>query len=653
MPGLRRAVLFAPVAGLVILLIWSGLRFDGLPYSPGQRFSDAVTTHFPAALHLYRSVQAGQGLPVWHETIFAGHPFAANPLNKTAYPPQWLAGIVPPLLHLNALLVAHLAVAGLGMFRWSRSEGLRLEAAVVAGAAYMLSPRLIAHTGAGHLDVVYALAWLPWLMVSIRLLVAEDNRRISTVLQAALAGGLLILADLRVSLFGLALGAVYALILLRGHITVRRMSAVAAAGVVALLMILSVVLPLLAWMPTLSRSGLTSGEAGVFAMQPAHLLGLIFAPQSGNLETLSYVGLPVLILAAIALVRQPRRLAFWAAVALIAGVYALGENGGLWTFLTRVFPPLLWFRVPSRAWLIVALVLPLLAGFGLQSLMESRSRGRNLGMLVLSVALLIGGLFILLTGASDPASGFPRGMAVGFLTGSLVCLAAMARGALLSAGRLSALVVVCVLADLVFFGHHWMVWRGQDEWMNPAQIQLAESLLAESPGRIYSPTYTLEQQTAALYDLRLFGGVDPFQIATVAEAIQRGGGVEDGGYSVVQPPLTGVEGDTIENANRSAVPQLDVLARWGVTHLVSAYPLTIDGLELRTQLDAGYLYAVRVPPAAKLDTTVPAWPADWPGLPDAEAVDANNKLTILSAAVSGVAFMVVLAAYFLALRMGR
>ena len=54
----------------------------------------------------------------------SGSPFAANPLNKVWYPPQWLVLIVPPILHLNLLTWLHLVAGGTGAWLWSRGAGL-------------------------------------------------------------------------------------------------------------------------------------------------------------------------------------------------------------------------------------------------------------------------------------------------------------------------------------------------------------------------------------------------------------------------------------------------------------------------------------------------------------------------------------------------
>src|SRR5579871_5093619 len=149
---------------VLILLLAVGFGVDTLPFPQQSMFSDAAVSHWPAALYFQQSLRAGQ-FPLWRDLLMSGQPFAANPLNTVWYPPQWLVIAFPVTLFLNLMTWAHLVLAGVGM----RALGLRLgiKAAGIMGAAYALTPRLIAAVGAGHLDVVYAAAWFPWVLWAV------------------------------------------------------------------------------------------------------------------------------------------------------------------------------------------------------------------------------------------------------------------------------------------------------------------------------------------------------------------------------------------------------------------------------------------------------------------------------------------------------
>src|SRR5258708_12384854 len=143
---------------VLIVLLSVGLGADALPFPPQSLFSDAAVSHWPAALYLQQSLRAGQ-FPLWRDLLMSGQPFAANPLNKVWYPPQWLVLLFPVTLFLNLMTWAHLVLAGVGM----RALGLRLgiKVAGVMGAGYALPPRLFPPVGAGPPDIFYAPARFP------------------------------------------------------------------------------------------------------------------------------------------------------------------------------------------------------------------------------------------------------------------------------------------------------------------------------------------------------------------------------------------------------------------------------------------------------------------------------------------------------------
>jgi len=575
-------------------LILVGLKPLGLPYIPGARFSDAATSHWAAALFLQRSVVRDGEFPFWRDTILGGQPFAANPLNKTAYPLQWLALILPPALHINVMIVLHLLIAGAGMWTLTRSLGLGVWSAAVSVIAYTLSPRMVGHLGAGHVDIVYALAWLPCLLWAVKRAATGSRRGLWAT---GVFAGLMFLADVRLSLFGLVLAGAYALVEILRNVSVGTRHASSSAeisttraenmslnrdvevspigystenrtrhasslrgttsaflgfllpAILFLLIAAAVIVPLALWSPYLTRASLTAADASVFALRPEYLLG-VFIPQTHrNVEVLTYLGLVPLILAVLGAVTARRRMIFWLVAALIAGLYALGSNGFLWNILTQTVPFLLWFRVPSRAWLIVTLVVALLAGYGVE-----RLKRRPL--------------------------------------------------------QIAALLILAL--ELTLTGRSWLEWRGEEYWLPADQRAIAETLIADGVNRVYSPTYSLEQQVAELYEIELFYGVDPFQLSENVSALHAVGGIESSAYSVVQPPLIGATGEDFTQANRDAPINVEQLSAYGVSHVVAAYPLEETNLQLLATIEDVYVYANPAyqpidQPFADLNASLASW----------------------------------------------
>jgi hypothetical protein len=640
------------IAFIGLFLLLSGFRIGALPYNPGAPFSDAALSHWPAAVYLRESVWYGGDFPLWRDGIMGGQPFAANPLNKTAYPLQWLALVFRAAEHLDLMIVLHLGLAAWGMARWTRRLGLSRPAAAVSAIGYALGTRTVAHLGAGHLDLLYALAWWPWLMDA-----ARGTPSLSTALRLALFGGLLTLADVRLALFALTLAAAYLLVnnLRAGQAhRLLRLWPVVPIGFAATA---ALVLPLVGWQPYLSRTGLTPADSGVFSLTFGHWLGVLGFPVDGsNPEQITTLGLPLLVLAIIALVHQWRSLRFWAFAMGVAALYALGSNGPLWTVLTAIVPGLLTFRVPARAWLVLALVVPLLAGYGLDSLrallqasLPPRTRSRaQLVTLIGLVAAGVGSFYLIALFPKTPINGpssislalmLPRFTLMGV---SLLLTAVVALGVWLGLTRRVAphtvvlVALACVAADVTLNGLNWLTWQSRDRWLLPGNVT-AQALRDDGAGRVYAPYIVrgtdietaLPQPSAAAYGLSLFGGVDPFQLAGFVDAVEAVTGILQTGYDVVQPP--------IQTHSNVAIPNAEVLATWGVTHLA------VDGSPPPdwTQVDIPAVSWPQIAPQRIYRNPVEArplnrygWPDDWPGLPDLATVDRLNGMTLGTWALS-------------------
>jgi hypothetical protein len=383
-----------------------------------------------------------------------------------------------------------------------------------------------------------------------------------------------------------------------------------------------------------------------------HFIGLLLPPHGGNPETITYLGLPVLLLAGIALLGAARHHAFWWLAILLAALYALGVNSSFWQTLVDVLPVLRWFRVPARAWLVVVLITSLMAGYGMQMLLHTIERlrqGDDIGRLAVKRLAIAGGL-----GASLFCGGFTLAVLVDLPgtigMGVLLVGAALGMTLLLAFYRrlppanLAMLLTIVLLVDLAWTGRNWIEWRGPERWLTHQQA-LVDALTNENPARIYSPNFALEQQVAAANDLHLFYGVDPFQLRGIVDAIEQGSSVPVTRYSVVLPPLElePVEGDTrsvdelLREANQDAVPDTAILAAWDVSHVVTTYPMNHGRLELRAEVADYWVYA-NLDYDDELNIHAPSWPPAWPNLPDEITVAHLNQLTGAAAFISSAVF---------------
>ena len=89
--------------------------------------------------------------------------------------------------------------------------------------------------------------------------------------------------------------------------------------------------------------------------------------------------------------------------------------------------------------------------------------------------------------------------------------------------------------------------------------------------RTYSPSYSIPQQTAAFYRLEMADGVDPLQLRSYSDFMQKASGISSNGYSVTLPPFETGDPDT---DNRGAVPDARLLGLLNVRFVAAQFPLT-------------------------------------------------------------------------------
>src|SRR5256885_712893 len=100
--------------------------------------------------------------PLWNPYVFLGMPsFASGAYNPLIYPPDWPVALVQKALPLPGVswMLLYYFLAGLGTFLLARHWGANVPAAIVAGAAFMATPNLVASGAGGGVSCAYATGW--------------------------------------------------------------------------------------------------------------------------------------------------------------------------------------------------------------------------------------------------------------------------------------------------------------------------------------------------------------------------------------------------------------------------------------------------------------------------------------------------------------
>ncbi len=594
---------------LPLFLLASAL--GSFPYpSPEAPYSDLTISHYPNAMYLREALLTYRSLPLWSPTILSGYPFAANPLSGLWYPGGWLALLLPLPFGFNLLVGLHILWGGIGLYLFLRSVGMKAPAALLGALAFEAMPKIFAHYGAGHITLLYAISWTPWLLLASDAghyqMGHNHKRRAFIQILPAVILALVLLADVRWGAYAALLWWGYALLHHRragksnypdGAVIqgARRDSGIGGQiwqllllTVLALLLAAPLVLPLVEYTSLSTRSSLTAQDVMAFSLPPIRLLGLFFPDLGGFHEWIIYPGWVVLSLGLLAVIwrHNRKRAMFWVWVAILSLVYALGEYLPVVPLLAHI-PGFDLLRVPPRSLFLFGIALAILAGYGLDTLLSGilpieRQRANLLFVFLIGFCVAISGL----TAWISDALPIPYIWGLTAMLATIGWLWLMMSGRLASGWSLAGLLVLC-LVDLGGVNRSLFTPRPVDSVLSQGS-KLVE-YLSEQPGtfRVYSPSYSLPQQSAVHGNLSLADGVDPLQLTSYASYMEAASGVPSSGYSVTLPPFG--DGDPA-SANAAYLPRPDLLGLLNVRYVAAEFDIAAPGLSLSDQLGSTRIY---------------------------------------------------------------
>jgi hypothetical protein len=550
---------------------------------------------------------------LWNPYISQGGSHIADPAALAAYVPAVLLFVLlPDTVAYNYTVLAHVWLAAAGMYLLARSWALSRGAGLAAAMAFGFSGFLVAHLQ--HLNIVIALAWIPWLWYFVERFL--ETRRVSLLVLGSLALGLQILGghSQLVMYGGLALAGYLLLGFTRAWRAGERaliltqalgLTGMAIGGILLAAVYLVPFLELFAY--STRGASVTYEFATSFSLEPLRLVTFIYpffwggnpgSIESGPgslIEMTAYVGIVTLALAGCALARRGWRLYFLIALAIVALVLAFGGYTPAYTLVYQL-PLLGTARAPARFLALVVFALALLAGIGLDALQVGAARRVvapiAIGLLILAAAL---GLMAL---AGQVQIGLPPNLAQAASNPALyaafgfTCVAAFLlfswQRSFFSARVRVILTLTLVFADLFYFGwnlrYNWVTApivyfepsRNARAWMqDPSALAYywgwgetkPASMLqrGDLAGYLLNARAGLRQSLPMQFQLRSLQGygTEPTAYEELLHAIEARGEFDDesarllaiyGDTFVLSPqPL---ESDELENAQRAGLVNL-------------------------------------------------------------------------------------------------
>lgn len=526
------------IIALIFLTAQGGflLHLGDFAFAPGGEYSDVAISHYPNAILIKQSLLKYGEIPLWSNSILSGYPFMADPLSGIHYPFGWIALIFPLPLGFNILLSLHLVFGAFGFYFFFRQKGYGEILAILGGVSFILIPRLWAHLAAGHLTMIYAVCWTPWLLLT------SSSVRMRERWLPGLVLGMIILADIRWAGY-IAIPWLGFIFYYGGDLSGKinhKLKAglkIAFQGVVGILIGAVLVIPLFELTQLSTRANLSAAERTVFSLPPQQLFGLLFPDFFGYVEWILYPG-ALLILAYLWSWLQPdlrRQTRFLRWAILLIYLFSIGSNSVFtaWMFQLPIFA---FLRVPARLILIGNVYWIVLLIQWIDYLVKT-TRFDKIKAVRLGMAGLCG---IMASFTAVVWSLSPANIPVNLLWGCILCGAVCAilfRHVVIPWKNLPYLCLGVVLVDLAGVNYLSVTYHTAETVLNKNQ-EVAE-FLSNQDGifRIYSPSYSIPQQVAAGYGLQLSDGINPLQLKTYVEFMKTAVGIESDDYSVTLPPF--------------------------------------------------------------------------------------------------------------------
>ena len=378
---------------------------------PTFGYLDVFRHAYPTAVFLHDELRRGN-LPLWNPYQMAGQPFVALHVTAALYPPNLLlTGLLSPARALEAITLFHFVVAGFFTWLLAARLGLCPAARLAAAVGYMFSGALLA--GIYMVPCLAAQCWLPAILWALHGLLTEVRPRWAVGL--AIFFGLSFLAGYaQATYYEFQLALVYGLVglfvLTPRELRLRVLGLTAASGILAFGLCAPQLLPSLE-LTQLSVRGLealTLGQASLGGASRETLLkGLFSVPEpalhlksAARGVTLPMLSVPLLLSGLLAR-RLRSHWIFFLCAAVVAALFALGPEAPVFEFFYAL-PLGKTFRSPAHMGFVYVFVASILAGIGIQGILERLRESRADSRIPAAVAAILALLVVVDVYARSP-----------------------------------------------------------------------------------------------------------------------------------------------------------------------------------------------------------------------------------------------------------
>ncbi len=317
-------------------------------------------------------------LPLWQNKFLTGYPILGDPQSIIMYPFNYISLTTDSPVFFIFYYFFHIFTSIVGILLLAKEIGLTKKAALLAAFLYSLSPKMIAHIESGHTNLYASFAYTPFTLLLFHKLIKKPSLK-----KAVLLGFFLSLVYI------LYVTTFYYLILLlflyflyqlfsKKELFIKNIKYFIIAGIFFSGFTLPELLASYELFPQLTRNLLNLEDVGgpVFAWR--QFAWFLFNPKlihTTQTEMVLYLGFFTAILAVIGfLYLNKKQKIITSFLLLISFLYAVGPKTFFYKYLFNHFPGVSLFRVPTRMWFIISLLMSLLAGIGFERIASKRQK---------------------------------------------------------------------------------------------------------------------------------------------------------------------------------------------------------------------------------------------------------------------------------------
>lgn len=326
-------------------------------------------------------------LPIWQNYYLSGSPLLGDQ-NQLLYPLFYLSIFIPLNYYFFIFCVLHTMFGLFSTYLLSRTLKFNKFSSVCSAIIYTFSAYFISHLLAGHLNLLVAFYFYPLFVYSAINIVRKPKFQYSLIFSLSLAS--IYLNYSTIFIYSLITTPILLLILKKANMK-HILIALFSGFLLFVLLVFPQLLTNILYFPLTTRDLITVSDLEPHFIAYRSFIYSILYPykylSSYNSEQILYLGLIALILAAVGFLSLKKRFKVYFLISSgLILLIAIGNKIKLYSFLVKLIPYLLLFRVTTRIWFIFVLMIALLAGLGL-----TRIKYKFLKLLIL--LLIVGEAF--------------------------------------------------------------------------------------------------------------------------------------------------------------------------------------------------------------------------------------------------------------------